>query len=43
MYLGQVRPAPGEFVVNSGGCQLGCYKTTLYLGQVGPLPGEFVV
>ena len=43
LYLSEVGPVPGEFVVYSGGCQSGCNPTILYLGQVGPFPGEFVV
>ena len=39
LYLGQVGPVPGEFVVHSEGFQLGRNKTNLYLGGSGPVSG----
>ena len=43
LYLGQVGPVPGEFVVYSEGFQLCSNQKNLYLGRVGPVSGEFVV
>ena len=43
LYLDQVGPVSGKFVVYYEGVKMGCNQTILYIGQVVPAPEECVV